>query len=227
MHQPPTNRFPSYTELYGPGFGVMVACAVLDVVLAAVLLVVKGLFAVTDSIAWFTGDQGWRTWAETTGSLANTVGTVCLVSFPILLTAVLILFVFLDFVEPKALPPWTTRERLRTARALAGDAVMGDDPQVNFLARVYAGAATRMRVPLTYQHVLTISLIGCGFLALSGVYVLVQSMRDGDPSLMAFGLHSIILGSGMAAANLVLLPQRRRMRAFCDLYDASHQRAAL
>lgn len=224
MHQPPNVRRPSYTDLYGPGFTVMVVCWIADFAIFLALSVVKGLSAVMGEVVWLTGDQTWQIRADAAAHLADTIGVVLLASCPVLLPVALALLVSQDVVGPKYLPPWTTRERLRTARVLAHNAVMSNDPRSNLLARAYAGRLTSTPAVLVSRPWTAFVVVLCFLLAANGVFLLVQGVRAGDPSGMALGLNLALVFCGAAVFHLVNFSRNRRMRAFCDLYDAAQGR---
>jgi hypothetical protein len=202
----------------------MVVCWAVVFVLLLGLAVVKGLSAVMGEVFWFTGDRAWQVRADAAASLADTVGAVSLVSFPVVLTAALALLLSQDFVEPKSLPPWTTREQLRTARVLARNAVMSDVPRLNLLARVYAGRLTSTPAVLASGPWTTLASVLNVLLAANGVFLLVRGIRAGSPSGMVLGLNLALLFSGVVVLHLVSASRNRRMRAFCALYDAAQRR---
>lgn len=221
MHQPPNVRVPSYTDLYGPGFGVMVVCWITSFLLLVILAVVKGLHVVMRDLVWFGVDPAW---ADAAATFSDTLGTALLVPLPVFNVLALFLTASLDAVHPKNLPPWTTREQLREARILSSNAVMGGDPWTNFLARVHAGVHLR-------SFGLVLPRWGLiGYLALNGlmignsVFLLVRGFRNEDPALMAIGLNNISLFAGFAVFALALRARRQRMRTFCDRYDAAQGR---
>ncbi|MCK9871680.1 hypothetical protein MRI28_18895 [Nocardiopsis dassonvillei] len=221
MHQPPNVRRPSYTDLYGPGFGVMVVCWITSFLLLIVLAVAKGLHAVMRDLAWFGVDPAW---ADASATFSDNLGTALLVPLPVLNVLALLLTASLDAVHPKNLPPWTTREQLREARVLSSNAVMGGDPWTNFLARVHAGVHLRSFGWVLPRWGLVSYLVLNGLMTGNGVFMLVRGFRNEDPALMAIGLNNISLFAGFAVFALALRARRQRMRAFCDLYDAAQRR---
>lgn len=222
MHQPPNARLPSYRELYGPRFVVMVLCWVVSVLLTLLSLGWRVLSTVLADMARLVGEPFWT---DTAAHVSDAIGVVSLVSCPVLLTVALVLLASQDLVEPQLLPPWTTRERLRTARVLAVNAVLSNDPWANLLARSYAGRVSSWSSALP-RSLMAISLACSGLMAVGGVFLLLRAVRSGDPNDMAIGLNTALLFAGFAVLPLALAPRRRRMREFCALYDAARQRAA-
>ncbi|ADH70058.1 hypothetical protein [Nocardiopsis dassonvillei] len=221
MHQPPNVRVPSYTDLYGPGFGVMVVCWITSFLLLVILAVVKGLHVVMRDLVWFGVDPAW---ADAAATFSDTLGTALLVPLPLLNVLALFLTASLDAVHPKNLPPWTTREQLREARVLSNNAVMGGDPWTNFLARVHAGVHLRSFGWVLPRWGLVSYLVLNGLMTGNGVFLLVLGFRHEDPALIAIGLNNISLFAGFAVFALALRARRQHMRAFCDLYDAAQRR---
>ncbi|MEU5858455.1 MULTISPECIES: hypothetical protein [Nocardiopsis] len=221
MHQPPNVRRPSYTDLYGPGFGAMMVCWITSSLLLVILVVVKGLHAVMGDLVWFGVDS---TWADAAATFSDTLGTALLVPLPLLNVLALFLTASLDAVHPKNLPPWTTREQLREARVLSNNAVMGGDPWTNFLARVHAGVHLRSFGWVLPRWGLVSYLVLNGLMTGNGVFLLVLGFRHEDPALIAIGLNNISLFAGFAVFALALRARRQHMRAFCDLYDAAQRR---
>jgi hypothetical protein len=223
VHQPPNVRLPpSHGELYGPRFVVTAFCWTASGALLVLTIGARAAAAVTDT-TWFGPDPAW---SEATGLLSDTLGTVAMGVLPVLILLALAFTVSLEAVHPRSLPPWTTREQLRKARVLAGNAVMGDDPRINLLARVHAGVHVRSAGWLLYRPALAGHLVIFGVMSGSGVPLLVRGLRDEDPALTAIGLHNVLLFAGFAVLALALAPRRRRMREFCALYDAAHRRVA-
>ncbi len=221
MHQPPNVRRPSYTDLYGPGFSVMVVCWTASCLLLVILAVAKGLHAVMRDLVWFGVDPAW---ADAAAPFSDVLGTALLVPLPLLNVLALFLTASLDAVHPKNLPPWTTREQLREARVLSSNAVMGGDPWTNFLARVHAGVHLRSFGWVLPRWGLVSYLVLNGLMTGNGVFMLVRGFRNEDPALMAIGLNNISLFAGFAVFALALRARRQRMRTFCDLYDAAQRR---
>lgn len=221
MHQPPNVRRPSYTDLYGPGFSVMVVCWTASCLLLVILAVAKGLHAVMRDLVWFGVDPAW---ADAAAPFSDVLGTALLVPLPLLNVLALFLTASLDAVHPKNLPPWTTREQLREARVLSSNAVMGGDPWTNFLARVHAGVHLRSFGWVLPRGGLIGYLVLNGLMIGNGVFLLVRGFRSEDPALMAIGLNNTSLFAGFAVFALALRARRQHMRAFCDLYDAAQRR---
>ncbi|WP_053063562.1 hypothetical protein [Nocardiopsis sp. RV163] len=221
MHQPPNARVPSYKDLYGPGFGVMVVCWITSFLLLIVLAVAKGLHVVMRDLVWFGVDPAW---ADAAATFSDALGTALLVPLPLLNVLALFLTASLDAVHPKNLPPWTTREQLREARVLSSNAVMGGDPWTNFLARAHAGVHLRSFGWVLPRWGLVSYLALNGLMIGNGVFLLVLGFRHEDPALIAIGLNNISLFAGFAFFALALRARRQRMRTFCDLYDTDQRR---
>ncbi|MFD6948909.1 hypothetical protein A6A08_03310 [Nocardiopsis sp. TSRI0078] len=221
MHQPPSVRLPSYRELYGLRPAVVLSCWSASGTLLCLTTGARAVTAVVDTF-WVGTDPSWSGAAAT---LSDALGIVSLGALPVLTVLALTLTALVETTPPKDLPPWTTRERLRTAKVLAGNAVMGNDPWTNLLARVHAGVHLRWSGWLLSRSLVTGCLILSGLWSGSGVYLLVRGLRNEDPALMAIGLNTVLLFAGASALLLAGLPRHRRMREFCALYDAAHRQA--
>ena len=218
MHrpQPQPLRFPSYTELYGRPFEVLAFCWATVVLLFITTAGAKALAVVATEFLWFGLDPVWAAAAE---ALAHTFGVASLVISPGCLVLMAVLFPMVQPMDPKLLPPWTTRERLRQARALIRDRALSDDPWTDLLARSYADVRVRWGAWVMNSSLANGHLVLCCLLSVGGVFMMLEAQ---DPAALTIGLYVCLFFLAAGAANLVLRPEIRRMRDFCHLYDSAY-----
>ncbi|WP_285729089.1 hypothetical protein [Nocardiopsis sp. ATB16-24] len=219
MHQPPPLRFPSHTELYGRPFEVLAFCWVTAGSLVLVAMGARLLAFVVDDALWFGLDPVWAAAAE---ALAHTLGIVSLALSPVCVIVGTVLLATVRPVGPKLLPPWTTGERLRRARALIRDHALSGDPWTDLLARSYAGVRLYWGGRLTKCLPAACSLLCCLWIV-PGVFAMARAVREQDPGALALQLYGILVLLCAILMSFVTRAQIRRMRDFCHLYDSTYR----
>ncbi|MFJ9556003.1 hypothetical protein ACIRPH_19465 [Nocardiopsis sp. NPDC101807] len=203
------------------------------VLFGAALAVMAGNFAVMAVAAEAErpfGLLGGVAWARSVQAWTDTVGVLALVAVPALFLAAL-LCAPTHWPPPDRVPPRTTPEGLRAARALVRHRLIGSDARVNHVARSLAEAVLVNPSHLSglspwFRAGLYVVIGACHALMLAGgLYVIVRSLLRGDLNGLATGVHTVLMFIGLLC--LLPLASARRARAgrYLALHDAARRRA--
>ncbi len=218
MHQPPNIRVPNVGESYARSYDRWVTtCAVLFGVFLGNQAVNAGamiLFDVSEDVSGV-----FRGWGEFAALLSTAAATVALAVLPLSL-----LLPFLSArgpVRPGRLPPWTTPEQARTARALVNGGVLSNDPWTDQVARAWANTLIWNAGHLS-SPALRLIPVACGVLLLAmSAAAFASGARSGDLNQMALQAN----GFALFGAVLLLVPFQTRWVGRARRFRALHETA--
>ncbi|APC38039.1 hypothetical protein A9R04_26700 [Nocardiopsis dassonvillei] len=219
MHQPPNVRVPNGGEGYARSYDRWVtALAVLFGVFLGSQALNGGammLFDVSEDVSGV-----FREWGEFAAVLSVAAAAVGLAVLP--LSLVLPLLFSRIPVPPRRLPPWTTSEQARTARALVNEGVLSNDPWTDQVARAWADTILWNAGHLS-SPALRLIPVASGVLMLAmNTAAFAWGAREGDVNQMSLQANSFALFG--AALLLVPLQTRQvgRARRFRGLHEAAY-----
>ncbi|MFC9085999.1 hypothetical protein [Nocardiopsis dassonvillei] len=219
MHQPPNVRVPNGGEGYARSYDRWVtALAVLFGVFLGSQALNGGammLFDVSEDVSGV-----FREWGEFAAVLSVAAAAVGLAVLPLSLLLPL-LFSRIP-VPPRRLPPWTTSEQARTARALVNEGVLSNDPWTDQVARAWADTILWNAGHLS-SPALRLIPVASGVLMLAmNTAAFAWGAREGDVNQMALQAN----GFALFGAALLLVPlqtrQVGRARRFRALHEAAY-----
>ncbi|WP_435107265.1 hypothetical protein [Nocardiopsis synnemataformans] len=214
MHQPPNVRVPNVGEGYARSYDRWVTTlAILFGVFLGNQAVNAGAMMLFDVVSEDVSGV-FREWGEFAAVLSVAAATVALFVLP--LSLLLPLLSTRGPVRPGRLPPWTTPEQARTARALVNGGVLSNDPWTDQVARAWADTLTS-NAGLLFPPALRLVPVACGVLMLAmNAAAFAWGAREGDLNQMAIQANSFaFFGAIMFLAPLQFrrLERARRFRA--------------
>ncbi|PDP87113.1 hypothetical protein CQJ94_13210 [Glycomyces fuscus] len=218
MHQPPNVRVPSAGELYARSYGrTVTTCAVLFGVFFGSQLLNCGAMVFSDVSEDVSG--AFRGRGDSAAVLSTAAAAVSLAVLP--LSLVLPLLYSRIPVPPKQLPPWTTPEQVRAARALVDGGALSNDPWTDQVALAWADTLSRNAGFLSSPTLRLLPVVSCLLLLAMSVLSFAWGAQQGDPNQMTLQANGFAC-FGMA---LVLTPLQIRRVERAHRFRALHETA--
>ncbi|WP_150251002.1 hypothetical protein [Nocardiopsis deserti] len=224
MRQPPNVRVPNVRvpnvgEGYARSYDRRVTtCAVLFGVFLGSQFLNVGAMLFSDISGTF------RKWGEFAAVLSAAVSAVALAVLP--LSLLLPLLFSRVPAPPRRLPPWTTPEQARTARALVNDGVLSNDPWTDQVARAWADALT-LNAGLLSSPALRLVPVACGVLMLAmNAAGFAWGAREGDLNQMAIQANGFAFFGAIMFLAPLQFRRLERARGFRALHETAYGRTS-
>jgi hypothetical protein len=219
VHQPPNVRVPNVGEGYARSYDRWVTTlAILFGVFLGNQAVNAGAMMLFDVVSEDVSGV-FREWGEFAAVLSVAAATVALFVLP--LSLLLPLLSVRGPVRPGRLPPWTTPEQARTARALVNDGVLSNDPWTDQVARAWADTLLWNAGHLSSPALRLIPVISCALMLAMSAAAFASGARTGDLNQMALQAN----GFALFGAALLLVPFQTRRVGRARRFRALHETA--